>query len=292
MDEFNDVQQEQCFDFGEKKNTARKTIKRILLVIGVTLAVYMVYSIVHLFLSPDRNIQQVYLVPEDAAFIIQSSAPVKDWEKFSGSETWQCLKKAKSFEEITKSVETLDSIVKGNKVLLSLVGKRDMLISIHKTRTSDWDFLIILDMQKASKIDLLKDQIETVLTMAGNSVTNRNYNGINILEMRDPNTRAIFYTAFVDNHFVASYTSKLVEAAIDSRDKPKIGLDRAFIEAERLVSGKGLVRVFINYARLPQFMAIYLGAKNEYIDMFSNSMVFAGLYFNTDKKRMELQYMF
>ena len=76
-----------------------------------------------------------------------------------------------------------DSIVKGNKVLLSLVGRRDMLISIHKTRTSDWDFLIILDMQKASKIDLLKDQIETVLTMAGNSVTNRNYNGINILEM-------------------------------------------------------------------------------------------------------------
>lgn len=289
MDEFNDVQQEQCFDFGEKKNTARKTIKRTLLVIGVTLAVYMVYSIVHLFLSPDRNIQQVYLVPEDAAFIIQSSAPVKDWEKFSGSETWQCLKKAKSFEEITKSVETLDSIVKGNKVLLSLVGKRDMLISIHKTRTSDWDFLIILDMQKASKIDLLKDQIETVLTMAGNSVTNRNYNGINILEMRDPDTRAILYTAFVDNHFVASYTSKLVEAAIDSRDKPKIGLDRAFIEAERLVSGKGLVRVFINYARLPQFMAIYLGAKNEYIDMFSNSMDFAGLYFNTDKKRMEVK---
>ena len=34
MDEFNDVQQEQCFDFGEKKNTARKTIKRTLLVIG------------------------------------------------------------------------------------------------------------------------------------------------------------------------------------------------------------------------------------------------------------------
>ena len=289
MDEFNDVQQEQHFDFGEKKNTTRKTIKRTLLAIGLALAVYMVYSIVHLFLSPDRNIQQVYLVPEDAAFIIRSSAPVKDWEKFSGSETWQCLKKAKSFEEITKSVETLDSIVKGNKVLLSLVGRRDMLISIHKTRTSDWDFLIILDMQKASKIDLLKDQIETVLTMAGNSVTNRNYNGINILEMRDPDTRAIFYTAFVDNHFVASYTSKLVEAAIDSRDKPKIGLDRAFIEAERLVSGKGLVRVFINYARLPQFMAIYLGAKNEYIDMFSNSMDFAGLYFNTDKKRMEVK---
>ena len=38
MDEFNDVQQEQHFDFGEKKNTTRKTIKRTLLAIGLALA--------------------------------------------------------------------------------------------------------------------------------------------------------------------------------------------------------------------------------------------------------------
>ncbi|WP_455586674.1 toxin-antitoxin system YwqK family antitoxin [Bacteroides sp.] len=273
----------------EKKKDIRKIVKRTLVGVGLALAVYWVYCLAQLFISPDRNIQQIYLVPEDATFIIQSSAPVNDWEKFSGSKTWQCLKKAKAFEEITMNVETLDSIVKSNKVLLSLVGKRDMLISIHKIRSTAWDFLILLDMQKVSKMDLLKDQIETVMTMSGYSVTNRMYNGINILEMRDPDTRDIFYSAFVDNHFVASYTSKLVESAIDSRDKPKIGLDHAFIEAEKLVSGKGLVRVFINYAHLPQFMSIYLGAKNEYVDMFSNSMDFAGLFFNTDKDRMEVK---
>lgn len=288
MNELDNGQQEQYSDPEKKKNT-QKIVKRTLALTGLALAVYFVYSIVNLFISPNHNIQQIYLVPEDATFIIQSSAPVNDWEKFSGSETWQCLKKAKSFEEVTKSVEALDSIVKSNKVLLSLVGKRDLLISLHKVRTTDWDFLIILDMQKASKMDLLKDQIETVLAMAGNTVTNRKYNGINILEMRDPDTRDIFYCAFVDNHFVASYTSKLVESAIDSRSKPKIGLDHAFIEAEKLVSGKGLIRVFVNYAHLPQFMNIYLGGKNEYIDMFSHSMDFAGLFFNTDKNRMEVK---
>ena len=45
------------------------------------------------------------------------------------------------------------------------------------------------------------------------------------------------------------------ESAINSRNKPKIGLDQSFIETEKLVSGKGLVRVFINYARIPQFMS-------------------------------------
>ena len=103
--------------------------------------------------------------------------------------------------------------------------------------------------------------------------------------MRDPETRDIFYIAFVDNHLVGSYTSGLVESAIDSRNKPKIGLDQSFIETEKLVSGKGACRVFINYARVPQFMSIYLGTRNEYIDLFSNSMNFAGLYLNMNKEK-------
>lgn len=45
MDEFNDVQQEQHFDFGEKKNTTRKTIKRTLLAIG--LAIGSLYGILY-----------------------------------------------------------------------------------------------------------------------------------------------------------------------------------------------------------------------------------------------------
>lgn len=288
MEELHNGQQEQYVDPDKKKN-AQKIVKRTLVTVGLALAVYILYSIVYLFVSPDRNIQQIYLIPEDAAFIIQSSAPIEDWEKFSGSETWQCLKKAKSFEEVTASVEKLDSVVKSNKVLLSLVGERDMLISLHKTRATNWDFLLVLDMQKASKMDLLKEQVETVLVMSGFTVTSRMHSGINILEMRDPDTRDIFYIAFVDNHLVGSYTSALVESAINSRNKPKIGLDQSFIETEKLVSGKGLVRVFINYARIPQFMSIYLGTRNEYVDLFSNSMNFAGLYLNANKDRMEVK---
>ena len=147
-----------------KKNNTRKIVKRTFTIAGLALAVYFLYSMVHLFVSPDRNIQQIYLVPEDAVFIIQSSAPVDDWGKFSMSATWQCLKRAKAFEDVTRNVETLDTVVRSNKMLLSLVGKRDMLISIHKVRARDWDFLIVLDMQKASKMDLLKDQPSTHAT--------------------------------------------------------------------------------------------------------------------------------
>lgn len=266
----------------------KSIVKKIIIAVLLLVAAYAVYSIAGIFISPDKYIQQIYLIPDDAAFIIQSSHPVQDWKKFSKSATWQSLKKAKSFEEIAQNIESLDSIIQDNKTLLSLVGKRDLLISLHKTRATDWDFLIVADMQKMSKINLLKDQIETILKVTGGTITNRKYDNINIVEMRDNDTRDILYLAFVDNHVVVSYTPKLVERAIDSRKSPKIGLNYGFIEAEKLVSGKGIGRLFINYEALPQFLSVYMD-KNEYLDLFSNSMDFAGVYFDTDNDKIEMK---
>ena len=288
MDEQNNgLPTERPLSTPEKKN--KKLTKKILLGIGLVILAYLLYSVLHIFISPDRRIQQIYLIPDDAAFIIQSSNPVEDWKTFSNSDAWQTLKKTQSVSEITQKAETLDSIIQNNKNLLSLVGKRDMLISIHQTRSTDWDYLMVVDMQKTSKLNSLKDQIELVLKLAGNTVTHRIYNEINILEMRDPETRDILYAAFVDNHFIASYTSRLVEKSIDTRNKPKIGLEYAYIESEKKVAGKGLYRIFINYAALPRFMSIYLGGKNEYLDLFSNSMDFGGLYFTLEKEKLELK---
>lgn len=265
-------------------------IKKFFIFVGIVIALYLIYSAGNIFLSPDKNMQQIYLIPKDAAFIVSTSDPIGDWKKFSGSPTWQCLKKSKSIEEITLHVDMLDSIIQSNQLLLSLVGKRDMLISIHKTKATDFDFLAVVDIQKISKIDMVKDQVENILKMAGYAVTHRQYDGINILEMRDPETKDILYISFIENHLVASYTSKLVTAAIDARKQPTIGLESAFVEAEKLVAGKGLMQLYINYRSLPEFMTIYLGGEtNEYIDIFSKSMNYAGLYFDTNKDKIEVK---
>ena len=268
-----------------KKGISRK----IWIGAGVVLVISLVYFITTLLLSSDRRIQQIYLVPDDAAFIVQLSNPIDNWQQFSQSAPCQTLKKAKAFEDISRQVEMLDSVIRVNKKLLSLVGERDLLISMHKTTARDWDALFILDMQKISKLNLLKDQIEIILRMTDFVITYRSHSGTDIIEMRDPKTRDILYAAFVDNHFVASYTSRLLEAAIDARKSPKIGLDGSFIEAEKSVAGKGLCRIFINYANLPEFMSLYLGKRNEYIDLFSSSMDYAGLWFNAGKDKIEMK---
>lgn len=273
----------------QEERKSKRTIRKISWVAIGLFLVYLIYSVADIFLSPDRGIRQTHLVPSDAAFIIQSSNPVEDWKAFSDSPAWKCLKGATSFGEVTAHVDKLDSVVQNNKTLLSLVGKRDLLISIHKTKSNDWDCLMILDMQKVSKMNLLKDQIENILGLTGYSVTQRKYDGITILEMHNPKERDVLSLAFVENHLVASYTSRLVTSAIDARKNPKIGTDNNYMEAEKLVAGKGLARFFINYAYLPQFISIYLGENNEYIDWFSHSMDYAGLYFNMNKEKVEME---
>lgn len=267
----------------------KKLIKRLIWLVILIILIYSGYRLFSFYITPHRAIQQIYLIPKDAIFIIQSDSPVSDWNQFSKSEPWQCLKKSPSFAEIAQRAETMDSILHENKRLMSLVGKRDLMISAHKVRSDLWDFLYIIDLQKVSEINALKEQIETVYSLMNYKVTNRKHQGVNIIELTDPKTHEILYTAFVDNHYIASYTSKLVEASIDERNHPTIGLDQLFIEANKSVANKGLFRMYIQYAYLPQLLDMYIGKNNEYSPVISQSMAYAGLSFQASSDKFELK---
>ena len=250
---------------------------------------FIIYSVFNLFVSSHKQVQQIYLIPKDAAVIIQTNEPVTDWNKFSKSEPWQCIKKAGPFAEISGNADMLDSIIQKNKNLLNLVGKREMMISIHKVRRNDWDFLVVLDLKETSKVKLLREQVEKIYKLANNTVTQRDYKDISILEVRDTQSRDILYTAFIDNHYVVSYNIRLIEQSIDERENPSIGFNEAYIEVEKQVYGKGLCRIFLNYEYLPGFMEIYLSESSEYLNLFCKSMDFAGLYFKSNADKIEIQ---
>jgi len=271
-------------------NPVSKKLKlRWLWLIILVPVIYGVYRTVSFYLTPGRAIQQIYLIPGDAIFIIHSDSPVADWGKISESAPWQSLKRSPSFAEIDRGASVLDSILHENRKLFSLVGKRDLMISAHKVRSDFWDFLFVIDLQKISEIEILKDQIENVYSLMDYRVTYRKYQHIDIIELRDPKTREILYTAFVENHFIASYSSKLVEASINERNDPLIGLDPLFMEADKLTGDKNLFRIYVQYARLPLFLEKYNSKENEYMSALCRSMAYAGLSFNTSNDKFDLE---
>ena len=276
-----------------EKNTAKavigkRLIKRIIWFVILIFLIYGGYRFYSFYVTPNRAIQQTYLIPKDAIFIIQSNNPVSDWKTISESESWKCLQQSPSFADITEKAAAIDSVLHKNNKLMSLVGERDLMISVHKVRPNHWDFLYIVDLRKLSEVEMLKEHIQQVYSLFNFKVTYRKYKEVEIIELTSTKTHQILYTAFVDNHYIASYSSNLVQASIDERNNPTIGLDYHFMEVSKLVAGKGLFRIYVQYAYLPGFLEIYMGKDDSYLPVISKSMTYAGLNVDINNDKFEL----
>ncbi len=269
---------------------ARRRITKIaLLSLAVVLGGWLAWSAWQVWFTPDGRVQQIYLVPDDAAVVLHSSDPVGDWHRLTQSAPWQSLSRAESMVGIAEIVAALEQTLASNRTLFGLVGRRDILISLHRTSRTGWDFLAIIDLRKMAKMRALMNQLETVGELAGMETTRREYKGVPIVEMRDLATREILHVAPVDNHLVISYSGVLVQAAIDERENPRIGLDPEFLEVERAVAGRGLCRVWINWARLPEFLSLWMPSPGGWFDSFAASMDFAGLALDVDSGRLGVE---
>ncbi|RRD73584.1 DUF3352 domain-containing protein [Tannerella forsythia] len=163
------------------------------------------------------------------------------------------------------------------------------MISVHRMRHGKLGFLYVLDLQKISEVQALKEQIDKLYAWMNYGVTYRKYKDTEIVELRDPKTRDMLYTAFVDNHYIASATAGLIEASISERNEPIIGLDPLFIEADQSTDDDGVCRIFVQHATLPRFLDLYMGKRKGYLPAIGASMAYTGLSLQADKEKFALK---
>ena len=244
----------------------------ILFVLGVG-----VYQLYNLYWKPDNFLRQIYLIPNDAMFIIEMEPPVNNWKTFSSSTTWQYLRRQEKMKELNDMAHKLDSILQQNETLMNLLGKRNLMISAHTTHRGDYDFLFVVDMQKASKVETLKEQLEKVFKSMDYRVTTRSFKDYKIMELFDLEDRSTLYMVFIDNHLICSYTGLLVEKSIQEKDNPFIGRDFLFQEVEQKMGGSALCRIYINYKYFNNYLTYMMGVSNSGVKDLCESMEYTGL---------------
>ena len=256
----------------------------ILIILGTGL-----YHVYRLYWVPDNSLRQIYLIPNDAMYIIQTSDPFNNWDKFSKSASWKYLRGQEKMKEISDNARVLDSVLNENKTILNLLGKRNLMISAHVTRPSDFDFLFVVDLQKTAKIESLKDQMENLMKMIDFKVTSREFKGYRIQELFDNKKRTTLYMTFVNNHLVCSYTGMLVEKAIVEKDNPIIGRDLYFLDIEQQVPRSGLCGIYINYKYFNNYLSILTGLRDENAEAVCNSLRFSGLQFDASDDKISIK---
>jgi len=236
------------------------------------------FPVFHFFI-PTTRIQSIYLVPENAVFIIETEEPFETWEKISNSAIWAHLCNNVYFAKITESTNKLDSIINSNRRLFKLLGSRKVMISAHMYKRNSYDFLYIVDLQKASRLIPVKNFIYTIIGDAY-KITKRDYHKQEIIELFNKKSRETLYLSFINNQMVASYTHLLVEASIDHFSEPVIGRDINYIDIDKRIAGNDMLRLCIHYKFLNDYLNCFLNENNEYVNSLSKSLLYTGLSFD------------
>lgn len=251
-----------------------KKVVIVILVISAIIGGYFLW----LKVSPNKFIDGFYLVPDDAVFVVETKDPVGNWQNFSSSEMWIGLKSFPPFAEITKNADVMDDLIKSNQQVFSMLGQRHLLISAHMTKTKDYDFVYYADLEEASKSDILKSSLTSLVKQFGYKHTVRSYQDVEINEYLDPETRDVLSICFVKNYLVCSYSKFLIDKVITASTLPdsQIGLDPRFTEVNQLTSDDGMCRIFLNYSTFHQYLGVYMDDVKDIKELFT-SMFYTGL---------------
>ncbi|HEY9559530.1 MAG TPA: DUF3352 domain-containing protein [Anseongella sp.] len=270
-------------------NKGKRTRRKSFIIASACLAILLLFLVGRLFLLPDKYLRQIYLVPEDAIFILETGDPVGSWKTFSTSDMWQFMKTFPPFAEIAASASSLDTVLRENRRLFNLAGSRNLMISAHITRPGDYDFLFIADLENFSKVGSLKNQLDKLYGTLDYQVTTRRYQDTEIKELFDPEERETLYLAFVRNHLVCSYTGLLVEAAIREAEAPRLGRDLNFIDITQQIPRGGLGKIYLNYRHMDDYLALYTNGRNPALNSVFNSLYYSGLRIGFDDEDLVIE---
>ncbi len=248
-----------------------KKVLVVLLIITALAGAYLLW----LKWSPDKFIDGYYLVPDDAVMVIETEDPVAHWQNFSASGMWQGVKSFPAFAKITKNADMLDELIKSNQQVFAVLGQKHLLISIHMTKAKDYDFVYYADMKEASKSDVIKASLTSIIRQFDYVNTVREFNGVEINEFLDPKSRDVLSIAFVNNYLVCTYNKLLMDKVISTSAQPErqSGLNPHFTEVNRLTSADGMCRLFINYNTFHQYLGVYMD------DVTGLRSLFSGLHY-------------
>lgn len=227
-------------------------------------------------------------IPSDAIYIIETSQPIKSWEKISESKPWNHIKTQATFSEIAKSADALDKMIKEHDIIFDAFGDRKVFISAHKTKPNDYDFLYVVDLQGAAKIGVIKQAIDMLCKMGGFKTKTKEYKSYQITENLDPETGEILYTSIIENQLVCSYVGKLVESAINTVDSPYFTKQNKFKDVSNRTGDGGLFKLYLNATYYDDLIACYQQPLDQINIDISNIIQYAGMTGSVDDDAIKM----
>ena len=150
-------------------------------------------------------------VPESALLIYENHHLLETWEELQTKPIWQNLERIQAIGRLNQHLTTLDTLLGGNDNLRQFTDQNPVLISLHVTSKTAFDFLYQVEVRDIESHSATWNALDQ-LGDRGYTTTQRNYLGHSLTEIKDGDK--VFTYIFLQNYFVGSFTAFLVEDVI------------------------------------------------------------------------------
>jgi hypothetical protein len=257
----------------------KKTFLYFVFVLCLCIIAYYIFN----YLYPQQRFNAIYLIPQNAVYVIETDEPITSWRTISNSPIWRHLRKQAYFAEMTQSANSLTELIEANPTLFHIFGSRTITTSAHVYKEKEYDFLNIIDLGDATKLRFVQQYL-TKLNIPNYTISQKEYKNFTISEFHSLTQKSSIYVVFVENLLLCSFKSELIEAAIREKDLPIIGTNQRFLEINTKISTSGLFRLYVQYGYLPAYMNCYLDKENEYVEDLSQMLRFTGADFKLSEQ--------
>jgi hypothetical protein len=223
-------------------------------------------------------------VPNDAAIILEATNLPLAWHNLKSTDFWSDLQHNEAIANFTSKLSLIDSVIKQNNALSSLLNEERSILSFHKSGNGNIEVLWVLETGGALDMGEISRWLSQVTSTR---VRKRSFEKDEVFDFIPAGSAiASFSIAIKDRLFLLAHDGSLVEEGL-RKLRYKIPENTSGLQqAVSLAKAGAQLNVYINYNTLPSFLSVFTKAeKSSMLHFFKSFANWSVLDVSFDKER-------
>ncbi len=199
------------------------------------------------------------LVPEDAAFVIETNNHSALLKHLRGTGLWEGFSTLPAVQQFEENILWLDSVSPGNQRLERFLNKKDILTSVHVVGKTDLQFVYYIPVNTVGEHRFFRTLTENITRSEFFKEETREYEGVLLSDVSNTGLGTSFTYFTHHNNIILSASPVLIEAIVRriKRGDP-VSVAADFKNTNYLSQPDVFANVYVNYRELPDVLGLFL----------------------------------
>ena len=198
------------------------------------------------------------LVPDDAVLVAVTRDHPTLVRHLKETQLWDNIKAVRYFQQVEDQLTMADSLTGGRNVVLRFLGRKRVLTSLHVTGPGRFDVLFQVPIGSVREYRQVRGLIEGLGRDPRFTVTDREYLGQLLTEVRSRGSKEGLTLLNYRNHLLLSASPDLVEAVARRLEHPEAPTVAAEFQSTDYFQLRDVdATLLLNQRRLPQLLGVF-----------------------------------